>query len=361
MKVYLQYPWSFPDSAYYKYLVESPPKGIEFLNAEKEKGVISDKRFLWFSNFLKRNIRRWAEIFLLDIPNAHLSPKGDYDLIHCCHCLSKNLDKPWVCDIEMTGSLAVSGLDSKKGRERVREILMRDNCKKILPWTKYAYNKILEMFPEVKDKLEVVYPAVPEIKYLKKPKNKRLKIIFVARYFDIKGGLIALEVLEELRKKHGIEGIVVSSVPDEIKKKYSKLKIYDLMPQKDLFELMRKSDVFLYPSAIDTFGFSILEAWSFGMPVVTINTKDTASRKEIVEDGKTGFIFDVEGEIEFDKIGEKESFIIEKLAENASKLIEDEKLLGKMRARCLEEIRSGKFSIKKRNDRLRKIYLNSLS
>ena len=99
--VYLQYPWRFPDSPYYKYLIENPPRGVKFLNAAKQKGVITNKRKFWISNFLKRNIRRGLNKLNLAIPNAHLSPKGDYDLIHCAHCLSKNEDKPWVADIEM--------------------------------------------------------------------------------------------------------------------------------------------------------------------------------------------------------------------------------------------------------------------
>ncbi len=35
MKVYLQYPWKFPDSPYYKYLIDSLPDGIEYLNVKK--------------------------------------------------------------------------------------------------------------------------------------------------------------------------------------------------------------------------------------------------------------------------------------------------------------------------------------
>ena len=99
IKVYLQYPWKFPDSPYYKYLINNPPKEIEYLNVQKQEGVITNKRFFWFSNFLKRNIRKWINFFKFSIPNAHLSPDGEYDLIHCAHCLSKN-NKSWVADTE---------------------------------------------------------------------------------------------------------------------------------------------------------------------------------------------------------------------------------------------------------------------
>ncbi|MDH3324462.1 MAG: glycosyltransferase family 4 protein, partial [Candidatus Peregrinibacteria bacterium] len=290
----------------------------------------------------------------------HLSPDGDYDLIHCAHCLSKNKNRPWVADIEMTPSFAISGWDTKKGKEKIEKILMSKNCKKLIPWAESIKRDVLKAFPNIEDKVEVVYPAVPEIKKLKKSKNKKLKIIFIARYFDIKGGLIALEVMERLRQRHNIEGIVVSSVSEELKEKYNKLKIYDLLPQQKLFELMKNSDLFLYPGSVDTFGFSLLEAMSFGLPTITINTERTASRKEIIENGETGLIFDIEDNLSFEKIGQDEEAVIKKLINRTSILIENNKLREKMSKNCLKEIRSGKFSIKERNKKLNKIYREAI-
>jgi len=160
IKVYLQYPWKFPDSPYYKYLIDNPPENIEYLNIHKQKGVIINKRFFWFSNFLKRNIRRFARVSSLSIPNAHLSSEGNYDLIHCCHCLSKNKDKPWVTDIESEWQLYL-GNRTKKVKEKIKKIFLDKNCKKIMPWTKATAEEIIKEFPEIKNKIEVVYPAVP--------------------------------------------------------------------------------------------------------------------------------------------------------------------------------------------------------
>ena len=360
LKVYLQYPWKFPDSPYYKYLVSSPPEGIEFLNTKKQRGVITNKRFFWFSNFLKRNIRRWANKLNLVIPNTHSSPKGNYDLIHCAHCLSKNKIKPWVADIESWWSMGISGTNTKKCIKKIKGTLMHKNCKKIMPWTEHTKKQISMKFPEIKDKIEIVYPAIPGIKNLKKSKNRNLRIIFIARYFYLKGGLIALEVLEKLRQKYRIEGILVSNVPENLKKKYSKLKIYNLIPQKKLFELMESSDIFLYPSFADTFGFSLLEAMSFGLPIISINTNKTKTRKEIVEDGKTGLIFDVNKNLNYYKIEKREKEVINKLILNASKLIKNKKFKEEMSKNCVNIIKNGKFSIKERNKKLREIYSEAI-
>jgi len=106
--------------------------------------------------------------------------------------LSKN-NTPWVTDIEGLFSLQVADIMTKKGKENIKRFLLRDSCKKILPWTEKVKKDILNEFPEVESKIEVVYPAIPEIINLNKPLNERLKIIYVARYFHLKGGLNALK------------------------------------------------------------------------------------------------------------------------------------------------------------------------
>jgi len=129
-----------------------------------------------------------------------------------------------------------------------------------------------------------------------------------------------------------------------------------LMPQEKLFKLMARADLFLYPSAIDTFGFSLLEAMSFGLPIITINTEFTKSREEIVENEKTGLIFDVNEKVNYKEITSVEEMIIKKLVENVERLITEKDLMKRMSKNCLEEIKNGKFSIKERNKKLKIIY-----
>jgi len=362
IKVYLQYPWKFPDSPYYKYLVDDPPEKIEYLNIQKQKGVIINKRFFWFSNFLKRNIRRFVNLFELSLPNAHLSPKRDYDLIHCCHCLSKNKDMPWIADIESEWQLYV-GKKTKKVKNKIREILLKKNCKKIMPWTNATAREIIKEFPEIENKIEVVYPAIPLPK-IKRKKHKGINLLFVARYFYEKGGVHALKVIDKLTKNHkNVNGIMVSEVPESIKQKYSKnerIKFYDLMPQKELFqEIMTISDVFIYPGYSDSFGFSFLESLSIGIPIVSI---DSFNRKEIITNNKTGFIIKNYG-IKWNKnipILNKEDLMIEEMVRKTELLIKNKKLREKMSENCINEIKNGKFSIERRNRQLKKIYGGAL-
>jgi len=360
-KIYLQYPWKFPDSPYYKYLIDSPPKGIEFQNTQKQKGVITSKRFFWFSNFLKKNIRKFTRILHPSMLNAHLSPKRDYNLIHCAHCLSKNKDKPWIFDIEAFWQFWISTKQTKRGLKKVEKILNKNSCKKILPWTKKIKREFIDAFPKLEDKIKLVYPAVPLRNIKKKFNKKEISLIFSGRYFYQKGGLHALEAINFLTKKYkNVYGIFNSEVPREILKKYAsnkKIEFYPLVPQEKLFKLYEKSDILIYPGYTDSFGFAYLEAMSFGLPIITV---DGWSRKEIVSENKTGFLLDRPEDFKWNKIGEKEKVIIKQMIEKASLLIENDVLRKKMSQNCINEIKSGKFSIKKRNKKLKRIYEEAL-
>ena len=364
IKVYLQYPWAFPDSPYYKYLVNSPPSGIKYQNITKQKGVTTNRKYFWFFNFIKRNLRYWLNNFNLHLPNSHLSSKGNYDLIHCAHCLSKNKNKPWVTDIESYFSLFLSGALTKKADKKVKKIILSYNCKKILVWTKATKNEILERIPEIKDKIEVVYPAVPLFQRIKKRKNKKkkLKIVFAARYFWIKGGLVALEALSQLNKKYNLEIIFISDVPSGIKEKYKNIKTLNMVPQKVYWNYLKDADIFFYPSFVDTFGFSLLESMSFGTPIITLNTSTTKACKEIVENGKTGFIINAlyykgnEAYLGGRHLGKNEQKIISELVKKTSELIENPKLRRKMSENCIKTIKKGRFSIKERNKKLKEVY-----
>lgn len=353
IKVYLQYPWKFPDSPYYKYLIENPPKNIKYLNIKKQKGVITNKRFFLFSNFLKKNIRRFATLLNLTIPNAHLSPKGDYHLIHGAHCLIKNKDNPWVADFERVWQMFV-GIKNENSIKKSKEILLRDNCKKIIAWTNESNKQIAEDFPEIKNKLEIVYPAVPMTK-IKKKKHKTINLLFAGRYFYQKGGLHALDVIDRLTKKYkNVNGIIVSEIPEEVKKRYSnnnKIRFDGLMPQKKLLtEIFPISDILVYPGYSDSFGFIFLEAMSFGIPTVTV---EGVARRELVQEGKTGFVIERPSNLDIKKIN---YVLVRKLLEKSSRLIGNKKLREKMSKNCIKEIKEGRFSIKERNKKLKRIY-----
>lgn len=366
IKVYLQYPWKFPDSPYYKYLIESPPKDVKFLNAKKQKGVITSKKFFLFSNMLKKYVKKSARYLTPSLPNSHESPNGDYDLIHCAHCLSRNKNKPWIADIEYASQMWVAG-STPNNNKRVKKLLLSRNCKKIISWTERMKYEILTKFPEIRDKVSVVYPGIPVLG--KKRKHNGINLSFVARYFYKKGGLHALEAIDILTKKYGgVNGIVVADVPKELIERYSenkKIKFYDMMSQKELIKKVYSiTDIFIYPGYSDSFGFAIPEVMGMGIPVVSVNGP---SRKEIILNKNNGFVIDTKlNQWALVKNSEnstsKESKrLINEIISKTSKLISDKNLLRKFSRNAKREIGNGKFSIKNQRKSIGEIYMEALN
>ncbi len=363
IKVYLQRPWKATDSPYYKFLREFPPEGVNYKNIS-EFGLLQSQRKFKLNNFAKQNLKKIIKKLSPSLPNAHLSPKGDYNLIHCAHCLSKNRDKPWVCDIEYLGQFwAAAGREkSERARQEVLKYLKSENCKKILPWTKWVGEKIIKEFPEIRSKVEVLYPGIPEQKPEKKKKQtNKVVLLYSSRRFYFKGGLYAIEVMDRLTKKYpNVEGWIVSETPKEVHEKYKEnkqIKFIGTVPQKKLFEeIYPAADIFLYPSFTDTFGFGITEAMSFGLPVVSAEGQ---SRSELIENGKTGFVVGLGDDFNFnlDKL-ESETTIIN-LYKQTDVLIKDKNLRDKMSNECTKSVKNN-FSVNLRNEKLKKIYEEAL-
>jgi glycosyltransferase involved in cell wall biosynthesis len=148
--------------------------------------------------------------------------------------------------------------------------------------------------------------------------------------------------------------VVVSTVPKHIKELYPEIEIYDLISKEKVNTLLSKTDIFLYPSLIDTFGFSILEAISFGIPVVALETNLTHSIREIINE-KIGLVLKTKCTVD-DQSKELIDETSEELSTRINILMKDKKLMNKMSKECIKEITLGKFSVKQRNKKLKRIY-----
>jgi len=180
VRVFLQYPWKFVDSSYYRNLVRSAPKEIEYVNKKNIRSINSR-----FGFGLNKFLKTWARriITLLRIPNIVLTKKGNYDLIHCAHCLSINKDVPWVVDFERYETLSVNGYyaRSKSGVQKIEKYLLKENCRKILPWTESAKSSLLKYIddPRILAKVDFLPFALPLKKYELRFNPSFLKIFFL--------------------------------------------------------------------------------------------------------------------------------------------------------------------------------------
>lgn len=356
VKIYLQFPWRFSNCSYYKFLLKKLPKTIKYINNTKSDAYGKSRNYA-IIHYLREYIKKIVRFVCPWMPNIRYTKAGNYNLIHCAHCISAN-KFPWICDTEFVGQFWIAGNYTKNpSKYFVRKYMNSKYCKRILSWSEWTKDGILKEFPKLKNKIEVLYPGIPYPKIKKKKKKKEVVLLYIAREFFTKGGGYALEIMDKMTKKYpNVKGVIISRVPKKIKNKYSKnkkIKIYELIPQEKLFnEIYPNADIFLYPSFTDTFGFALTEALSYGLPIVTVNGQ---SRKEIVDEEKTGFVIDFPKDFNWNNIKINNKKIIKNLEIKTCKLIENYELRKEMSKNCRKVIKDGRFSIKERNKKLKKI------
>ena len=363
----------------FKYLANYPPAGVNYDTRQKSFTLKSSSPL---TKSLKKKI--WKIITGFRPPYVHVDI-GDNQLIHSCHGMLISNKDPWVVDVEHAPSFAnynVRGLLNNGYKNKIIKLLASDSCKKIIPWTHAAKRSVELAFKNknIDQKLQVVYPAID----LKKVEIKRdpstIKFLVTSRFFYEKGGKQALEVFEALDKKYDVEIALLSIVPEEVKRKYRKFKnvkfvekifVTSSNPNSIFEDFYSKYDVLFNLTFADTFGLASLEAMSCSMPIIGT---DMFSMREVIEDGKNGFV--VKSPIEVlnkdfsikyhTQLGNMDQFMhqlkayhknfVKEAASKAAILIEDSVLRKRMGGYGRKLVESGKFSIAHRNRQLRRVY-----
>lgn len=91
------------------------------------------------------------------------------------------------------------------------------------------------------------------------------------------------EKYEQFIKEHNIKNII----------------LMDFLKKESLFEVLKACDYFITLSAEDIFGHTTLEAMANGLPVISSNR--VISSKDIIEDGKNGYLVDIKDEKQINK------------------------------------------------------------
>jgi glycosyltransferase involved in cell wall biosynthesis len=367
----------------YDNLINYPPNGYEFITGitPLSKFTKSASSIGFLPNLLMRSINRLMPISILK-PYLERNSKlpSDINLIYSSgHVIFKDI--PWVVDLEFVTHLGGYGFTLfKRYKEKIKKSLESENCKKIMPWTDAGKKTILLTFDSdiIREKTETVYLSVPPKNFVKEYNKDKIKILFVGsqnlpKDFEIKGGKEVFEGFNILNKQYkNLELTARSYLPKRIKAKYSKfrnVKIIDqIIPWDVLEEEFKSADIFLFPSH-NTPGLAILDAMSYELPVITT---DVWANPELVNDGKNGFVIRKSDKIQYytenfvpnwssteslkmiEKMVDPE--VVKELVEKTSVLIEDTNLRRKMGMAGRQEIEIGKFSIERRNEKLKNVF-----
>lgn len=169
-----------------------------------------------------------------------------------------------------------------------------------------------------------VAPKVEAIELGQKHKCQKFKILYAGRLLYWKGVHLSIKAIAGLKEHNkDIEFTIVGSGPDEqwLKQLASQYQVQDLIrwvpkvEQRLLFQMYQDYDVLLFPSYHDSSGLVVVEAMSYGLPVICL---DLGGPKEIV-DSSCGIIVTTEGKHE-EAVVRDVSMAISDLIENPHNL-----------------------------------------
>jgi len=366
----------------YRNILNYPPNGVEYITDlefdKKLKESVEKPYVKIISNVAKRIIS--TSVIKSYIARKKNIPK-DVQLTYAAeHIVLRK--EPWIVDLEMVTSLTGHDRKFPLYKRFIEKNLASKYCKKIMPWSEAAKETLLKNLncQRFEHKIEVVNLAVPPKKFTKRFKNDKVRILFVGTCnpllikdsFRLKGGIELVHAFKKIENKYkDIELIIRSYIPDKYKKLVTgsrNIKVIDkVLPQKEYDNLFRTADIFIYPGH-SVPGLAILDAMSYELPIIAT---DIWGNKEMVQDGVNGFLnkkaknakyFVFNGVPDwgtkrfyrsYKKIDKE---MVNDIAKKMMSLIESPKLRRKMGKESRKIIEKGKYSIKERNKKLKRIY-----
>lgn len=213
--------------------------------------------------------------------------------------------KEFICYINYLGMFVNwddERLNSKICLNVIRKFLLSKRCKFVFNLSKSSKKMLIDVLNVPKNKqskFKTIYPSMePENRILRN--NKFIRLLFISatpqwdEYFNfyMKGGKLVLQAYEKLKPKYNnIELIYIGNIPQEYRnriKKIPDIKIYFRVPYDKILDFYKKSDIFLFPTYGDVFGFTFIEAIAHGLPIICIDNNYAA--KEMVLNNETGFV-----------------------------------------------------------------------
>ena len=379
--IYLEPIWKQPVSA--QTLLKYPPEGYQFISRPTsiDNGIKLAAR-MDFTYTAQRYLNSLIPVWLMKSFLGRFNvPPEDTSLTYAIiHLVFRK--EPWILDMQCEPPFLLVGHERHFNlyKGMVKKALTSAYCRKIIYPIAAGKKALLAALDceELESKIAVVPWAVPEKKFVKKFDESKTRLLFVnsgnvneSIHFDKKGGKEMLEAFLELSRKYdNLELVIRSVVSPEIKERCRSAKNIKLIdatiPWVELEKEWQTADIFVLPTHVTPF-LVFLDAMSFELPIVTT---DVWANREIVEDGRTGFLVPPSEVAEY--IDERGAYmhsrqfnkvvrtlargIVEGLVDKLSILIENKELRRQMGKTARQEVEHGRFSVKARNEKLKRIF-----
>ncbi len=299
---------------------------------------------------------------------------------------------PWVYSLACFQEAMAFGIGPVPTPRAVRRLvidplLRAPNLRAIVFWSE-AGRRTIDDYGQVKDpeilqKSLVVYPAVklPPVN-LRRRRTSVTTLLFSGDFFR-KGGAAVVDAFARVRRLHAnLELIVCSSQEIDfetrdqlLRSRYLRalqtqpgIRFLGRVPRETLLStVLPQCDVYLMPSYAEAFGFAVLEAMAYGLPVVTTNH---FALPEMVQHDRSGVLIDIDG-FDLSRVieggyvvrtmpADLHEHVTEALVGQMVRLVEEPGYAERLALGAIERV-SSVFSFEVRNGKMRDIYRSAVA
>jgi glycosyltransferase involved in cell wall biosynthesis len=374
--VYLEPLWNL--HAFQRQMLAYPPPGYAFVTrGGLSRSVISAAARWHLARALLKAAdvliptsvaKAWAALWKPPPPGTALTYAVDHVVFR---------QEPWIVEVEYAGALVgVRPQHFGRFRSVAYRLLASQNCRRIVCWSEAGRRSLADLgWEQIEEKTEVVHYAIPPKPIIRHPVPGRVRLFFVGSgtsggAFEGRGSEI-FDVFLALRERYQcLELVVRSDVPDYIRERYGGLEGLRILDRRVPAEVLERefqaADIFLFPS-YHTLPYTILEAMTYGLPVVTI---DSWANAEYVKNGETGLVVPMSRKVpryygslqppflspQFsDALRTPDPTVVAALAKAVASLIDAPDLLKRLGRAARHEVEEGRFSLPRMNQSLQRL------
>jgi glycosyltransferase involved in cell wall biosynthesis len=287
--------------------VAHPPPGVKYVFRKSSFRV--PPKFDQYQ-FSPETFTFWLTNALFD----HLRTRFRGNLIHSFFWSYFNLWHPWIHENDSSLSQYLSGYFNKRRDSSNRfiklaaSILNAHSCKKVIVWSEHARNGMID--DGVNEQKVVVIPPPIPTRSRSSAQKDRVTITFVGRDYERKGGDLVVRAFGDLEKRKDVHLNYVGSIDDKGLREYVRnnpnITYHEFLFNGNLHrEVFPATDVLVLPTRAEAFGLTVLEAMSYGIPVLA---SDLTVIKELLNGYSDACTFEKDNYKEF---VEKLEFMVE--------------------------------------------------
>lgn len=241
----------------------------------------SIKKIVFFVNAY-RNLKKFIKQDAFDIIHIHMSYKGSFYRKYYVTKLCKKHNKKVIVHLHGSEFKDFYNRGNAKRKRQIEELFSIADCSIVLgeDWKRF----ILKIVPRAN--VVVINNAVPLPDFKEKEVEQIRTFLFLGALIQRKGVLDLLEAVKQMIGQgvsHFCLLIAGSGIEEQRLKEYVRInglqeyvEFLGWVAKEQKSELLRKSDVLVLPSYNEGLPIAILEAMSYGLPIISTNVGSIA-------------------------------------------------------------------------------------